>query len=73
VLRASGVLNFDVALSRVFAIHEQVRLEVRAESFNIINHTNLNAPNVTRSSSSFGRITAAADPRIMQFAMKLRF
>jgi hypothetical protein len=73
VLRAPGTLNFDVGFSRIFAIHEQVKLEVRAESFNIINHTNLNAPNVTLSSASFGRITSAADPRIMQFAMKLRF
>ena len=72
-LRGPGVLNFDVALSRTFAIHEQVKLEVRGESFNIINHTNLSAPNVTLSSASFGRITAAADPRIMQFAMKLHF
>ena len=73
VLRGPGVLNFDVALSRVFALREKLKLETRAESFNIINHTNFGAPNVTRSSASFGRITTAADPRILQFAMKLRF
>jgi hypothetical protein len=72
-LRGPGVLNFDVALSRVFPLREKLRLEARGEAFNLINHTNLNAPGATLSSASFGRITSAADPRILQFAMKLRF
>jgi Carboxypeptidase regulatory-like domain len=87
VLRGPGQLQFDLSLSRIFGIHESVRLEVRAEAFNIINHTNFIAaatgtgiPGISTSgislaenSSNFGQITSAGDPRILQFAMKLYF
>jgi hypothetical protein len=72
-VRAPGQVNFDIALSRLFAITERWRLEARAEAFNAINHTNFNAPNANQSSGTFGRITSAGDPRILQFAMKLIF
>lgn len=68
-----GVFNFDLALSRTFHLTERWRLEGRFEAFNVINHPNLNAPNVTFSNSQFGVITSAQDPRILQFAMKLHF
>jgi hypothetical protein len=63
----------DYSLSRIFAIHEGWQLEVRGESFNALNHANLKAPSVTLSSSNFGTITTAEDPRILQFGMKFRF
>jgi len=72
-LRAAGSLRVDVALSREFSLLERVRLEARAEGFNVINHANFSAPTATLSSATFGRITAAGDPRILQFAMKLHF
>lgn len=73
VARAPGQLNFDLAFSRIFSVTERWRLEARAEAFNVINHTNFNAPNGTLTSTTFGRITSAGDPRILQFAMKLLF
>ncbi|HXF25782.1 MAG TPA: TonB-dependent receptor, partial [Bryobacteraceae bacterium] len=72
-LRAPGAINFDVALSRDFALTERFRLDARAEGFNVINHTNFNGPSATLTSSTFGRITSAGDPRILQFALKLIF
>ena len=73
VLVAPGAINFDVAFSRTFHLKERWRLEARAEAFNAINHTNFNAPGSGLTSSNFGVITSAGDPRILQFAMKLRF
>lgn len=72
-LRAPGNLRVDVALSREFPIAERLRLEARAEAFNVINHANFNAPGGNLSSATFGRITSAGDPRILQFALKLHF
>lgn len=72
-VRAPGALSFDVAVSRSFTVLERYRLEARAEAFNAINHTNFGAPNVTLSSATFGKITAAGDPRILQFALKVHF
>jgi hypothetical protein len=73
VMRAPGVLNVDVALSRIFSFTERYRLEARAEGFNVINHTNFYAPVANVSAANFGRITSAADPRILQFALKIFF
>jgi hypothetical protein len=72
-LRGPGNLGVDVGLSRIFAITERYRVEARFESFNAINHVNLNNPTTNLSSSTFGTITAAGDPRILQFAMKLHW
>lgn len=42
-------------------------------AFNAINHTNFSNLATTFTSATFGRITAAGDPRILQFALKLNF
>ena len=44
-----------------------------AEFFNGLNRTLLNNPNTTVTSATFGRITSARDPRILQMALKLTF
>lgn len=68
-----GSVNFDVALSRLFPIKESVHLEARFEAFNVINHVNFSGPTTGMTSSNFGLITGAGDPRILQFALKLHF
>jgi hypothetical protein len=68
-----GLLGVDVALSRIFAIRERQKLEFRAEAFNVLNRLNANNPTAILSSASFGKILTAADPRIMQLAMKFVF
>jgi hypothetical protein len=72
-LRAPGQVNFDISVSRIFPIRERFRLEARAEAFNVINHPNFGSPVASISSSSFGRLTSANDPRILQFSGKLHF
>jgi len=66
-------LQFDLALSRMFTLREPMRLEVRSEAFNAINHTNLTGVSTALNSSTFGVPQSAGDPRILQFAMKLHF
>ncbi len=68
--------NVDMGLIRNFlplSSHENVRLQLRGEFFNIFNHTELNDPEVNFSSSNFGGIRGAADPRIIQVGAKLFF
>jgi hypothetical protein len=85
-LRGPGTVNVDVALSRIFGITERFRLEARAEAFNIINHANFvggispagtvasfATMNTNLSSSAFGQVQSAFDPRILQFALKVYF
>jgi len=76
-----GLIQVDMALSRIFPIVEHQSIEIRWEVFNVPNHLNPAAPNTTLSSGSFGQITSdingasgqTGDPRIMQFALKYVF
>jgi hypothetical protein len=46
---------------------------VRAEVFNLLNTTNLGAPNGVAGVANFGTITPALDPRVVQFGLKFVF
>jgi hypothetical protein len=72
-LRGPGYFDVDLAVSRQFRLYESLTLNVRAEAFNVLNHPNFMGPNATISSSNFGQITTAYDPRILQAAVKLIF
>jgi hypothetical protein len=48
-------------------------LEFRAESFNLFNHTNPSNPNATLGNSNYGKVTSAADPRILELALRYKF
>ncbi|PWU05072.1 MAG: TonB-dependent receptor [Terriglobia bacterium] len=68
-----GTLQIDMSLQRVFRIREGQTLQFRGEVFNLPNHLNPNAPTLGLNSTTFGTITTAGDPRIMQFALKYLF
>jgi hypothetical protein len=62
-----------MGLSRLFPIRERQHIEFRGEAFNILNRLNANNPTATLNSATFGKILSAADPRIMQLALKFIF
>ena len=72
-LRGPGYFDVDAAVTREFKLYEQLTLHIRAEAFNVLNHPNFGSPSGNISSSAFGRITSAGDPRILQASMKLVF
>ena len=51
--RAFGIVQFDASLAKTVALGERVSLQLRVDAFNVLNHTNFNAPVTT--------LTAAAD------------
>jgi hypothetical protein len=73
ILSGPATFNLDFSIQRLFTIKERMKLQFRAEFFNGLNHTLLNNPSTTVTSSNFGRITSARDPRILQMALKLTF
>jgi hypothetical protein len=83
-LEGPGYVNVDIALSRRFPITERQGIEIRWETFNIANHTNLLNPGTAGiaaggtngtvlNSSTFGQLKSDVAPRIMQFAIKYIF
>ncbi len=74
-----GLANLDVSLFKNVALRERLNLQVRAEFFNVLNHTNFGTPNAIvfssgQVSSTAGLITSTATTsRQIQFGMKLTF
>ncbi|MGH9720375.1 MAG: hypothetical protein ACRD8O_09190, partial [Bryobacteraceae bacterium] len=68
-----GLIAFDASIRKVTHITERVSTEFRAEFFNAPNHANWSLPGRDTGSGNFGRVSSTADPRILQFALKLLF
>lgn len=85
--RGPGMWNLDVVLSKMFPVTERVKLEFRAEGFNILNHHNLylleanndvfnfsGAPQILAAKGGIGNNGGANDERRFgQFALKVNF
>jgi hypothetical protein len=73
--RGPGRDNWNISLFKSFVFSESrgSRLEFRAETFNIWNHTQFNQTSTNFGSGNFGQFTSAFDPRIMQVGLKLYF
>jgi hypothetical protein len=65
--------NVDIGLFKNTAITERVNTQFRAEFFNFPNHPQWNPPNRYVDQASFGVISSAKDPRIIQFGLKVMF
>jgi hypothetical protein len=78
-LRGPGLANWDLSVSKNTTISERVRLQFRAEAFNIVNHTNFGAPVLSlfangQFSPTAGKIqNTTTTSRQLQFGMKLIF
>ena len=68
-----GLCNFSMALAKTTRITESKELQFRVEAFNIFNHAQFLNPSGEINSSTFGTVTQARDPRIMQFGVKFAF
>ena len=73
-VRAPGLQNIDFSLFKSFHIRELIRLQLRAEAFNLLNEVVFGTPNMTVSAVAFGTITGQSNSaRQLQVALKLLF
>jgi hypothetical protein len=75
-LRVNGIHNFDTNIYKTFVPKEGMKLEVRAEIFNFLNHPRFAAPNTTFEGTGFGTISSDANgylPRYFQFGLRFEF
>ena len=81
-----GLVNFDLTAQKDFpVIWERVKLNFRADLFNVFNHSNFSNPIATATSSSFGKITSTVGnatsgsggvlggARLAQFSLRINF
>jgi hypothetical protein len=68
-----GLNNWDMSLFKNVHFTERVSVDIRAEFFNVFNHTQFGNPVGNFAQSNFGQITSARDPRIGQLAAKVHF
>jgi len=54
-LRAFGATQWDFGVHRDFLIRESLKLQFRAEMFNVLNHANFGPPNSAISTGGFGQ------------------
>jgi len=84
ILRGPRFFDVDLAATKEARITERLSLEFRAEFFNAFNNVNFGNPDGNLQDATFGQITGlagasssntygTAQPRIIQFAMKLSF
>jgi hypothetical protein len=69
-----GIANLDLGIHKTLDVRESAKLEFRSEIFNVMNHTQFMNPdgNIT-DGATFGQVSAARDPRLIQFALRLTF
>jgi hypothetical protein len=68
-----GLQEFDLLLQKEIPLTEALKLEFRAEAYNLFNHPNFNIPNRTALTANFGSVSSAQDSRQVQLALKLAF
>jgi hypothetical protein len=71
-----GINNFDIQITKDVRFTESKSLDVRVEAFNVFNHAQFYGPAAVDgevNDPSFGQVESAADPRLIQVAMKFYF
>ncbi|MDE3168461.1 MAG: hypothetical protein KGN36_21845, partial [Acidobacteriota bacterium] len=73
ILRAPGVLNTDLDITREFDIKERAKLQFRAQFFNLANTSHFNGPNNSVNSPAFMQITSAYGERNIRFGLRMEW
>ncbi len=73
-MRAPGTANLDASLFKSVSVHEGMRVQFRAEFFNVLNHPLFDFPGTAIGSPTAGVISSQANsPRDIQLALKFIF
>jgi hypothetical protein len=76
ILRGPGMNNWDLSFGKTFQPKERMKVQFRAELFNAFNHSQWRDVETWFSDSednSFGQITGAREPRVVQLGLRIMF
>lgn len=72
-IREPGLWNLDFTVSKSIRIRESARLQVRADMFNALNHTNLSGLRTSLNDAFFGRLLGTRGSRQIQLGGVFNF
>lgn len=72
-IRGPREISFNIAGYKTFPIYERVAVQFRAEAFNFLNHPNFGSIDPGVGSGTYGQVTSALDPRILEFSARVTF
>ncbi|MFY9741104.1 MAG: hypothetical protein WAK21_03825, partial [Candidatus Sulfotelmatobacter sp.] len=75
-LRVNGIHDIDMNLYKSFVPKEGMKIDLRAETFNLFNHPRFAQPDSAYGDPAFGTITSDANgylPRYFQFGVRFEF
>ena len=72
-IRAPGAWNVDFSLSKNFRLTEAMRLQVRSDMFNLLNHVNSANINTGLNSGTFGQVRGTTGQRVVQLNARLNW
>lgn len=74
ILTSDGLVNFDFSIFKNIDVHDKLRLQFRAESFNAFNTPSFGFPGSTLGTPTFGVVTSTTvRPRQYQLGLKVIF
>jgi hypothetical protein len=73
ILTGPGYASVNLAVIKYVPLGSSVRLQLRAEAFNLLNRTNLDLPDAFFGSPTFGQVLSAGSPRRIQFGVRAVF
>jgi hypothetical protein len=68
-----GIYNTDMSFNKSTQLGERLRVEFRADIFNIWNHAQFSVVDGNIGDTTFGKVLHVRDPRLVQFALKFHF
>jgi hypothetical protein len=79
--RGPGIVNTDLALFKRIDLFGRLKAQLRAEAYNVFNHTQFDKIDLkpswdqsgVQTNPAFGKVTSAKDPRIIQLALRFNF
>ncbi len=74
IINGPSTTRIDFTLAKNIRFGESIKVQLRAEAYNILNHTNLRSfSSLNITSTLFGIVGTVRDPRTMQFGAKVSF
>lgn len=73
IIRGPSTYVWNFSVRKNFQVLERLRAQIRAEAYDVFNHPNWSNPNVTPTSSAFGRVQAKSGNREIQLALRFDF